>query len=152
MECLTRAVEIFGPGKVMCNFVAGVETAVPGLYQSQIEAADATLEGMRWCCENGIYPKYAAWVVQGGSRFADREPASLEYYAHLMTGRQALFSEFDLAVPKTDCVHCLTQSFEADLAQLDPTRYATGPAGEHAWKHAHPVAHVGPNGSLSGSN
>ena len=32
MNCLTEAVDVFGPGRVLCNFVAGVETAVPGVY------------------------------------------------------------------------------------------------------------------------
>ncbi len=59
-----------------------------------------------------------------------------------MKGRQALFSEYDLPVPETDCVHCLTQSFEADLAHLAPERFALGPAGTHHWEGAHPVAQV----------
>jgi hypothetical protein len=142
MECLTDAVKVFGEGRVMCNFVAGVENAVPGLYDSPIAAAESTLAGMRWCCENGIYPKYAVWIVQGGSRFADRRPAPMEYYTHLMLGRQQLFDEFAVPVPKTDCMHCLTQSLEADLARLDPERYALGAAGVHRWEGAHPMARV----------
>jgi hypothetical protein len=142
MRCLTDAVEVFGPGRVMSNFVGGVETAVPGLYSSPEQAADATLEGMRWCCENGIYPKYATWIVQGGSRFADRDPTPISYLTRLMRGRQQLFAEYSVPVPETDCAHCLTQSFEADLARLDPGRYALGPAAERAWGHAHPLAQV----------
>ena len=52
MRCLTDAVEVFGAGQVLCNFVAGVETTVPDLYSSPEAAADATLAGMRWCYEN----------------------------------------------------------------------------------------------------
>lgn len=141
MTCLTDAVRIFGEGRVLCNFVAGVETAVPGLYNTPEAAADATLEGMKWCCENGIYPRYAVWIVQGGAQFSDQKPAPLEYYARLMVGRQQLFQDCRLPVPATDCVHCLTQSFEADLARLDPGRYAVGEAGRHPWEHAHPMAH-----------
>ena len=66
MRCLTDAVEVFGEGRVMCNFVTGVETAVPGLYASPEAAAESTLEGMRWCCEHGVYPKYAVWITGGG--------------------------------------------------------------------------------------
>lgn len=140
MACLTDAVGVFGEGRVLCNFVAGVETAVPGLYRSPEAAADATLAGMRWCCEHGIYPKWAVWIVSGGAVYADREPAPLEYYAHLMKGRQQLYAEYPMAIPATDCRHCLTQSCEADLAALDPKRYGLGPAGECDWAHRHPVA------------
>jgi hypothetical protein len=142
MQCLTEAVDVFGPGRVLCNFVAGVETAVPGLYTSPRAAADATLEGMRWCCDHGIYPKWAVWIVAGGAVYSQREPAPLEYYAHLMKGRQQLYAEYDLPVPTTDCRHCLTQSCEADLAVLDPARYGIGAAGRADWDHRHPVAHV----------
>ncbi len=142
MRCLTDAVKVFGEGRVLCNFVAGVETAVPGRYPSPEAAADHTLEGMRWCYDNGIYPKYATWIVQGGSRFADREPTPLEYSVQLMRGRQALYEEYAMPVPTTDCVHCLTQSYEADLARLDPSRYARGAAGAYPWSSAHPPAEV----------
>lgn len=139
MDCLRAAVDIFGPGRVLCNFVAGVEAAVPD-GRSAEDAADATLEGVRWCYENGIYPKYAVWIVAGGARFGDREPAPLEYYARFVTGRQRMFAEFDVPVPQTDCVQCLTQSCEADMALLDPARYAHGAAAAHAWSHVHAPA------------
>jgi hypothetical protein len=137
MACLEEAADVFGPGRVMCNFVAGVETAVPGVFTSPEAAADSTLAGMRWCCERGIYPKYAVWIVGGGARFGDRDPAPLEYYVRLLEGRQRLFEEYPaLAVPSTDCARCLTQSCEADLAALDPSRYGRG-AAAYAWQTAH---------------
>jgi hypothetical protein len=137
MDRLKAAVDVFGPGKVMCNFVAGVETAA-GVYRSPEEAAASTLEGMRWCYENGIYPKYTVWIVPGASLWGDREPAPLEYYARLLPGRQALFGDYDLPVPATDCERCLTESCEADLARIDPVRFAKGAAGRHHWATAHP--------------
>lgn len=142
MRCLVDAVSEFGPGRALCNFVAGVETAVPGLYASPEAAADATLEGMRWCYEHGIYPKWAVWISSGGAAFAGREPAPLEYYAHLLRGRTQLFDEYGLLVPATDCRQCLTQSVEGDLAVLDPARYARGAAGACDWEHRHPRANV----------
>lgn len=142
MDCLTEAVDVFGPGKVLCNFVAGVETAVPDLFRSPEEAADSTLEGMRWCDEHGIYPKYAIWIVGGGARFSDRAPAPLAYYARLLAGRQQLFASSRVAVPHTDCAQCLTQSCEADLARLDPGRFAVGQAERYPWATAHATASV----------
>jgi hypothetical protein len=139
MRCLIDAVEEFGPGRVLSNFVAGVETAVPGLYRSPTDAAERTLAGMRWCYEHGIYPKLAIWIVSGGAAFAGRPPAPLEYYAHLLRGRQQLYGEFDLPIPANDCRHCLTQSCEGDLAVLD-RRWAIGPAAAWDWERHHPLA------------
>jgi hypothetical protein len=96
---------------------------------------------MRWCYEHGIYPKYAVWIVSGGAVFSQHEPAPLAYYARLLQGRQQLFAEFPMAIPATDCPHCLTQSCEADLARLD-RRYSLGPATASAWQHRHAAAHV----------
>lgn len=139
MRCLVDAAETLGPGRVLCNFVAGVETVVDGLYPTPEAAADATLQGMRWCYENGIYPKWAVWIVAGGARLSGHEPAPLEYYAHLMRGRQALFGDSQVPVPDTDCRYCLTQSCEADLAMLDRSRYAIG-AAACDWDHRHALA------------
>ncbi len=140
MDCLKEAVDVFGPGKVMCNFVAGVEMAVPCAFSSPESAAAATLEGMEWCCEQGIYPKYSMWIVSGGARFGDRAAAPMEYYAKLLPGRQQLFASYDIPVPETDCPRCLTQSLEADLARLDPARFALGPAAAFLTGHSHAAA------------
>ena len=140
MECLKDAVDVFGPGRVMCNFVAGVEMAVPGTFASPQAAAAATLEGMEWCCEHGIYPKYSLWIVSGGSRFSDRPAAPMEYYAALLPGRQRLFASYDIPVPAIDCPRCLTQSLEADLARLDPARFASGAAAAFLGDHTHAPA------------
>jgi hypothetical protein len=140
MDCLKQAVDVFGPGRVLCNFVAGVETAAPGVFRTPEDAAESTLEGMRWCYENGIYPKYTVWIVPGGAAWGQHPPAPLEYYARFLPERQALFSDYALAVPQIDCVRCLTESCEADLARLDPSRFARGAAGTHPWETLHPAA------------
>lgn len=139
MECLEEAVDVFGPGRVLCNFVAGIETAVAGGFTSPRAAAESTLEGFRWCYERGIYPKYAVWIGGGGARFGTRPPAPLEYYALLLKGRQEMFADYSLPPPGTDCQRCLTQSCEADLAILDPDRYGRGAAAGSAW-HRHAAA------------
>jgi hypothetical protein len=139
MQCLQDAVDVFGPGRVLCNFVAGVETVVAEGFDTPQAAAESTVEGFRWCYEHGIYPKYAVWIGGGGARFADRTPAPLDYYAHLLTARQQMFSEYSLPVPATDCQQCLTQSCEADLAVLDPVRYQLGAVTAGTW-HRHAAA------------
>ena len=140
MARLQDAVDVFGKGRVLCNFVAGVEVVAPGRFSSVVEAVESTLDGMRWCCERGVYPKYASWIVTANSKYAERGPAPLEYFVRLMVGRQQLFREYDLRVPATECQRCLTQSFEADLARLDPARYGAGAAGIYQWHKAHPPA------------
>ncbi len=140
MNCLRDAVDVFGPGRVLCNFVAGVETAAPGVFRSAEAAADSTLEGMRWCYENGIYPRYTIWIVPGGAIYASQPPAPLDYYARLLPGRQALYEEYSMPIPKIDCACCLTESCEADLAGLDPARFARGDAATYGWQTAHTTA------------
>src|SRR5438046_7652678 len=95
---------------------------------------------MRWCYDNGIYPKYTVWIVPGGAIYGQNEPAPLEYYARLLPGRQAMFADYAMPVPQIDCVRCLTESCEADLARHDPARFARGAAGTHPWESLHPVA------------
>lgn len=141
MRCLSDAVEVFGAGHVLCNFVAGVETTLPDLYSSPEAAAESTLAGMRWCYEQGVYPKYAVWITGGGALLGSCPPAPLDYYARLLRGRQQLFAEFPMAIPPTDCPRCLTQSCEADLSRLDSARYGLGPASAEAWEGRHSMAH-----------
>ena len=132
MAALEDAVDVFGPGRVLCNFVAGIETTVSGA--SAEAAAESTIEGFQWCYERGIYPKYAVWIRGGGARYGDRAAAPLEYYSRLLRGRQAMYAEYALPVPDTDCQRCLTQSCEADLALLDPVRYAHGASAGAVWR------------------
>ncbi len=139
MDCLKEAVDVFGEGRVLCNFVAGVEMAA-GVFKSAEHAAESTLEGMRWCYENGVYPKYTIWIVPGGAIYGGSAPAPLEYYAHFLPGRQALFGEYEMPVPEIDCARCLTESCEADLARNDVSRFGRGAAGTHPWETLHPVA------------
>lgn len=141
MACLEAAVDVFGPGRVLCNFVAGVETITPDRYDTPEQAADDTLDGMRWCCERGIYPKYAVWIPSAGAAYGRRQPPPLDYYVRVAVGRQQLFAEYPMAVPEIDCGRCLTQSCEADLARLDPGRFAVGPAAID-WLARHPLASI----------
>jgi hypothetical protein len=140
MNCLEQAVDVFGPGHVLCNFVAGVETAAPGVFRTPEDAAESTLEGMRWCYEHGIYPKYTVWIVPGGAAWGQHAPAPLEYYARFLPGRQALFADYPVPVPQIDCARCLTESCEADLARLNPALFARGAAALHPWETLHPAA------------
>lgn len=139
MACLEEAVDVFGPGRVLSNFVAGIETAVDGAFASPEAAAESTLEGFRWCYERGIYPKYAVWIRGGGAGFGSKAPAPIEYYARLALGRQQMYDEWPLPVPESDCARCLTQSIEGDLALLDPERHGRGAAAPDAWQR-HPAA------------
>ena len=119
----TPAMPASGAMQTGAGASAGTWSASQGFASPQA-AAESTLEGVEWCYQNGIYPKYSTWIVSGGAMFNDRPPAPLEYYATFLPGRQRLFAKYDLPVPATDCPRCLTESMEADLARLDPERYA----------------------------
>jgi hypothetical protein len=131
---------LFNRTKEADAFLAYMRAARATGLRHPVEAADETLAGMRWCCERGIYPKYAVWIVSGGARYGDRPCATLAYYERLLIGRQALFAEFDVPVPDCDCERCLTQSCEADLARLDAVRFASGVAAGLPWQTHHSAA------------
>jgi hypothetical protein len=114
MELLVKAAKIFGPGKVLNNIVAGAEVA-SGLLTEE-EGIRSTMEGFRWCLENGIYPKYAIWIKGGGALYSHKPSPSLDYYVRLALQREEITKQSGLPRPAIDCFKCATQSLEYDFA------------------------------------
>ena len=71
--------EIFGKGRVLCNFVAGVETAVPNVFKTADQAVESTLHGMRWCYTHGITEEFGSgsWPPGPGTAAASRRRSIL---------------------------------------------------------------------------
>jgi hypothetical protein len=113
MELLVKAAKILGPGKVLNNMVVGPEV-VSGVLTEE-EGIRSTLEGFRWCLENGIYPKYAIWIKGGGALYSDKQGPSLDYYVRLAVGREEIMRHCSLPRPVIDCFKCATQSLEYDF-------------------------------------
>lgn len=124
---LEMAVDVFGPGHVACNFVAGFESApVPG-FLSQDESLKSYLEGFDYLTERGVIPSFTVWIP-----LFDRASApETAYYLELGEGlhksvlRQGLyqdlgFSRFGMDPPTLGlyCYYCRSMQFAQDYPRL----------------------------------
>lgn len=78
------AVEVFGKGCVIPNFVAGIELSRPHGFDSIDEALDSTGEGLRYFMERGVLPRFTVWCPEPYSELGTNEPAPLEYHVRLL--------------------------------------------------------------------
>ena len=76
---------IFGPWRVIPNFVAGIELARPYGFDSVEEALRSTGEGLDWFMSRGVMPRFTTWCPEPLSDLgATNGPAPLEYHAGLL--------------------------------------------------------------------
>lgn len=87
---LIEGAEVFGEGRVIPNFVTGVEMAKPFGFNEVDAAVESNLEGFKFLMEHGIMPRTSIWLVEGGSALAGQEPPPLEYYIKLGRGYKEL--------------------------------------------------------------
>jgi hypothetical protein len=79
------AATVFGPDRVIPNFVAGVEMAPPYGFASVDEAIASTAEGLDFLMSHGISPRFTTWCPEPMSVLGkDRKGAPLEYYVRLL--------------------------------------------------------------------
>jgi hypothetical protein len=94
------AVEVFGRGCVIPNFVAGVELARPHGFATVDEALDSTGEGLRYFMERGVLPRFTTWCPEPYSSLGASEPAPLEYHVRLLDlYRRTLLETIGVAPP-----------------------------------------------------
>jgi hypothetical protein len=79
------AARVFGPERVIPNFVAGVEMAPPAGFGSIDEAIASTAEGLEFFMSNGVSPRFTTWCPEPMSVLGkDRRGAPLEYHVRLL--------------------------------------------------------------------
>ena len=79
------AAAVFGPDRVIPNFVAGVEMALPAGFQSVDEAVASTAEGLDFFMSHGISPRFTTWCPEPMSVLGkDQRGAPLEYHVRLL--------------------------------------------------------------------
>jgi hypothetical protein len=103
---LTDAVQIFGKGRVNSGIVGGVELAQPNGFKDEDEALKHTLEEAETLISNGVSVVYIVWVPRPLSYFGDQRNASLEYYAKLTIGLNALTKRYGLEIDFDDYRRC----------------------------------------------
>jgi len=126
INCLIKAVEIFGRGNVMTNFVAGCEMVPPHGFNDVDEAVKSTLDGFEWLVQRGITPHFSCWSNGPGSKLANVEPPPTEYYLKLGSAHRKLLIKYDLPMPKARCHDCAVTGTCWDFQRLvgEPARTA----------------------------
>jgi hypothetical protein len=79
------AASVFGPDRVIPNFVAGVEMAAPDGFGSIDDAIASTAEGLDFFMSHGISPRFTTWCPEPMSVLGkSRQGAPLEYHVRLL--------------------------------------------------------------------
>jgi len=85
MRRIVDAADVFGPSRVIPNFVAGVEMALPHGFASVKEALASTGEGLEFFMSKGITPRFTTWCPEPLSVLGRSQgPAPLEYHVGLL--------------------------------------------------------------------
>lgn len=109
------AVDIFGRGYIMSNFVIGVEMAQPFGFKTTKEAIKSTLGGFEYLMQHDVLPKLDMWAIEPGSRLSDQQPPPLEYYIELERSFTELRHKYNFTFPyRVLCRGCVTHNLVAD--------------------------------------
>ena len=110
-----EAVDIFGKGHVLSNFVIGIEMAQPFGFKESKEAVKSTLGGFEYLMQHDVLPKMDMWAIEPGSGLAGQQPPPLEYYIELERGFMDLRHKYNFTFPyRTHCRGCVTHNCVGD--------------------------------------
>lgn len=128
MERLCRAVERFGRGRVLCQFVVGVEM-VSGGCSTYAEGIRSVLAGVAWCAQNGIQPRTHIWCNTPGSKYEPRSVPPSEYFLAIALEHHRILEKYDMYFPQNArpyysaaCHRCGYLSPDADFQWLLPVQ------------------------------
>jgi hypothetical protein len=94
------AADIFGPDRVIPNFVAGVEMAPPAGFATVDEAIASTAEGLDFFMSRGVSPRFTTWCPEPLSVLGkDQHGAPLEYHVRLLQVFRDTRAKYRLASP-----------------------------------------------------
>jgi hypothetical protein len=94
------AAAIFGPDRVIPNFVAGVEMAPPNGFESLDDAIASTSEGLDFFMSHGISPRFTTWCPEPLSVLGkDQRGAPLEYHVRLLRTYRDTRARYQLPPP-----------------------------------------------------
>lgn len=115
---LIDAVDIFGKGNVGTGTVGGVELAKPYGFPTEQEALKNILEEAETLISRGVAVVYIVWVPRPNSVFRDQKNASLDYYAQLTLGLDALSRKYGVTADFDDYRRCGNHP-NSDLQRID---------------------------------
>jgi hypothetical protein len=94
------AAAVFGPSRVIPNFVAGVEMAPPAGFPSVEEAIASAAEGLEFFMSRGISPRFTTWCPEPLSVLGkDQKGAPLEYHVRLLRVYRDTWAKHKLPAP-----------------------------------------------------
>jgi len=94
------AATIFGPDKVIPNFVAGIEMSRPHGFPTVEEAMASTAEGLEFFMSRGVCPRFTTWCPEPLSLLGSTQGgAPLEYHARLLQTWRDTHARHRLPVP-----------------------------------------------------
>lgn len=97
---IVDAAGIFGPDRVIPNFVAGVEMAPPSGFRFVDEAVASTVEGLDFFMSHGISPRFTTWCPEPMSVLGkDQLGAPLEYHVRLLRAYRDARAKYKLQTP-----------------------------------------------------
>lgn len=115
---LYDAVDIFGPGKVNCGIVGGIELAQPKGFQSEDEALKAVLTEADEIASHGVSFAEGVWTTGHYSYFARQHTPSLDYFVRLAYGLAEARRRYGLNIYTDDYRRCGNHP-NTDLARID---------------------------------
>ncbi len=118
VRSMLDAVDIFGPGNVYTNIVAGCEMAEPHGFKTVDEALKSNFEGCEFLAKRGVAMMSLVWVPVKNSLFHGQKQPPLEYYMRLVKGLHDIRVAHGLNVRRDDYKHCGNHA-DSDLARLD---------------------------------
>jgi hypothetical protein len=98
VRSMLDAVDIFGPGNVYTNFVAGCEMAEPHGFQTVDEALKSNFEGCEYLAKHGVAMMSLVWKPAAGSLFHKQKQPPLDYYVRLVKGLHDIRAAYGTAV------------------------------------------------------
>lgn len=99
MQRIVDAAEVFGPSRVIPNFVGGVEMAQPYGFVDVDEAIASTTAGLEYFMSKGIIPRFTTWCPEPTSDLGRQAGPSLEYFVKLLLAWRTTFEKHDLSAP-----------------------------------------------------
>ena len=112
------AVEVFGPGNVYTNAVAGVELCKPHGFATEDEALASHFEACEFFAKRGVVYLSLVWIPWRGSQLHGQAQPSLEFYARLVLGLHDIRKAHGLRAHNDDYRHCGNHG-DSDLERLD---------------------------------
>jgi hypothetical protein len=111
---MIEAVDVFGRGNILCNFVTGVEMAKPHGFKDVKSALNSTLGGFDFLMKNGVLPRMDTWAIEGNSALAGQLPPPLEFYVRLEQGYFELRHKHNMPHFWSACQTCVHHDASPD--------------------------------------